>query len=132
MGKKLYPTDTFKQAESILSSWQLIDRTLEFGPLTLEAFETEIARVTGLKHRLIALHHELTEIRHQRDAAILDLWDKVKGMRTVVKVIYGDDSTQYDLVGAPAGVIGRNRDEGLDRFQSKTRMKILNRNIYLC
>jgi|SRR5215207_2535318 len=99
MGKKLYPTSTLKQAQSILSAWEFIDPTLEFGSLTMESFAEDVARVTGLKDRLMGLQHELMEIRHQRDTASIDLWKKVKGMRSVIKIVYGDDSTAYELAG---------------------------------
>ena len=41
----------------------------------------------------------MTDLRNQRDAANQDLWDKVKRLRAGVKASYGDDSSQYEMVG---------------------------------
>jgi hypothetical protein len=99
MGKKLYPTDTLKQAQAILSAWKLIDPALKIGPLSLETIAADLAAVQGLQAKLIHVKNELLEIRRQRDTASIDLWDKVKGARSAIKIVYGDDSSQYELVG---------------------------------
>jgi hypothetical protein len=99
MGKKLYPTDTLKQAQSILSAWKLIDPALKIGPLSLETIAADMAAVQGLQAKLIHAKNELFEIRRQRDTASIDLWAKVKGARSAIKIVYGDDSTAYELVG---------------------------------
>jgi hypothetical protein len=99
MGKKLYPTDTLEQAQSILSAWKLIDPALKIGPLTLEAIAGEMATVKELQEKIIHLQNELLDIRNERDAAIIGLWNNVKRARFGIKGIYGDDSTEYDLAG---------------------------------
>lgn len=38
-------------------------------------------------------------MRNQRDALIAMTWDQVKRVRTGVKGIYGDDSSEYEMVG---------------------------------
>jgi hypothetical protein len=99
MGKKLYPTDTLKQARSILSAWELIDPALKIGILTHEAIAGDVAMIQGLQEKVIHLQNELMDLRSQRDAASIGLWDKVKRARSGVKGIYGDDSTAYKLAG---------------------------------
>ena len=99
MGKKLYPTDTLKQARSILSAWELIDPALKIGTLTHETIAGDVAAVNRLQEKIIHLQHELLELRNQRDAASIGLWNKVKQARSGVKGIYGDDSTAYKLAG---------------------------------
>ena len=99
MGKKLYPTDTLVQARKFLSVWKLIDPALKIGPLTLESMTTEVAAVQGLQERIIHLQRELINIRNQRDAATICLWNNVKRTRSSIKGIYGDDSTEYGLAG---------------------------------
>ena len=37
--------------------------------------------------------------RNQRDALYAQIWDKVKRVRNGVKGIYGDDSSQYEVIG---------------------------------
>jgi hypothetical protein len=39
------------------------------------------------------------ELRNQRDAAGLDVWDRVKRVRTGVKSVFGDNSSEYEVVG---------------------------------
>jgi hypothetical protein len=99
MGKKLYPTDTLPQAKSILSAWNLIDPSLVFGPLTSESLSADVSRVHALQQKIIRLQNELLDTRNQRDAACIDIWDKVKRARAGIKATYGDDSTEYEIAG---------------------------------
>ena len=99
MGKKLYPTDTLKQAQSILSAWELIDPALKIGPLTLEDIAENVATVKGLQEKIVHLQKKLLDVRNQRDTAAIGLWNKVKRTRSGIKGIYGDDSTEYALAG---------------------------------
>ena len=75
MGKKLYPTDTLKQAQSILSAWELIDPSLKIGSLLethkhgindilLESLEAEKA---GL-----VLYRQLLELVRDRSVLLED------------------------------------------------------------
>jgi hypothetical protein len=48
----------------------------------------------------IASHEQqLSTARTQRDATYSTLWEKVKRVRAGAKANYGDDSTQYEMVG---------------------------------
>ena len=99
MGKKLYPTDTLKRAQYILSVWNLIDPSLKIGSLTQEVFSADLATVAELQRKVVDVQIALDTVRDQRDAAIIELWNNVKRARSGVKGIYSDDSSQYDLVG---------------------------------
>ena len=99
MGKKLYPTDTVQQAQSILSAWNLIDPSLVFGPLTSASLSADVATVQTLQEKIIRLQNELMATRNQRDAACIGIWDKVKRARAGIKATYGDDSTEYEIAG---------------------------------
>jgi hypothetical protein len=99
MGKKLYPTDTLKQARSILSAWKLIDPSLKIGPLTSEEISADIETAYALQEKILILQAELSNIRYQRDITCIGIWNKVKRTRSGVKGIYGDDSTAYKLAG---------------------------------
>ncbi len=46
-----------------------------------------------------ALGAQLTDARNRRDALYTAIWSKVKRVRSGVKGIYGDDSSQYEMVG---------------------------------
>jgi hypothetical protein len=52
MGKKLYPTDTLKQAQYILSVWDLIDPSLKIGSLTQAVFSADLATVVELQRKV--------------------------------------------------------------------------------
>ena len=99
MGKKLYPADTLKQAQSILSAWEIIDRELKIGPLSLEAIAENVAAVRALQEKVVSLTTELVDVRNQRDAATIRLWKKVTNARLGIKSVYGDDSSAYKLAG---------------------------------
>ena len=99
MGKKLYPTDTVEQARSILAAWDHIDPSLQFGPLTPESLSEELESVSALIEMISLLQIRLVDLRNQRDAACIGIWDKVKRTRAAIKGFYGDDSTEYELVG---------------------------------
>ena len=99
MSKKLYPTDTLKQAQDVLIAWEQIDPGLTLGPLKLEEVSAEIEAVHALKIKISDLKITLINLRNQRDEAVLAVWDKVKRVRSGIKGLYGDDSTQYEIAG---------------------------------
>jgi hypothetical protein len=86
---KLFPTDIFEQQMS--SAW---------GRSTTNwRLPSEHRRFTMAVNRSRAIEENLTDLRNQRDAAHQDLWDKVKRLRSGVKATFGDDSSQYEMVG---------------------------------
>jgi hypothetical protein len=70
-----------------------------FGAMTANAFSVEIGLTTSLEAQITALEAQLTDKRNQRDAQKLVLWERTKRVRNAVKGIYGDDSSQYEMVG---------------------------------
>lgn len=99
MGKKLYPTNVLKQAIGIQEAWKLIDEELAFGSLNIEGLATFIEDIDQTRHDLALLEKQLTEVRNRRDALYLSAWDQIKRVRAGVKGIYGDDSSEYEVVG---------------------------------
>ena len=99
MGKKLYPTDTLEQAQSILSAWKRIDPALKTGTLTPQSITADVARVEGLQQKIVYLQNELMVIRIQRDEVTIGLWNKVTRTRSGFRGIYGDDSIEYKHAG---------------------------------
>lgn len=99
MSKKLYPTDALEQARDILAAWEQIDPGLNLGPLTIEGVSAEIEAIRLIKTKIIHLEVALLDLRNQRDAACVNIWDKTKRMRSGIKSIYGDDSVQYQIAG---------------------------------
>jgi hypothetical protein len=99
MSRKLYPTDVLEQAQSVLDAWNQMDDGLSYGAITTGALSAEITQASQLLSQMNALEAQLTNLRNQRDAAYQELWDKVKRVRNGVKAHYGDDSSQYEMVG---------------------------------
>ena len=99
MAKKMFPSDLIDQAISIQDAWVRIDEGLTFGSLNMSALVMDINGLRNVELNLVGLENQMTELRNQRDALQESTWDKVKRVRASVKGIYGDDSTQYELVG---------------------------------
>src|SRR5215207_8704666 len=99
MSKKLYPTDVLQQAQNVLGGWNQITPLPAFGTLTAPLLTTEISAAAAFNSQIAALEAQLTDKRNQRDAAYVAVWDKVKRVRSAAKGIYGDDSSEYEMVG---------------------------------
>ena len=90
---------THAQAQEILIAWNHINPSLSFSRLTVETFSADLATVKALKEKIMRVESELINLRNERDAATLALWDKVKRARVGIKAVYGDDSSEYELAG---------------------------------
>jgi hypothetical protein len=99
MGKKLYPTDTVKQAQTIVGLWDHLGTVPLFGPQAYENLRSDLDSVQELKEKISRLERELLLARHERDQACIQIWDQVKRARSAVISIYGDDSMQYEIAG---------------------------------
>ena|SRR5687767_2246633 len=99
MGKKLYPSNVLKEAIVVQEAWKLIDEELAFGKMKITGLTTDIEAIYQTQHELAALETQLTEARNRRDELYLSAWDRVKRMRAGIKGMYGDDSSEYEMVG---------------------------------
>ena len=41
---------------------------------------------------------QLSDLRNKRDEQMTQMWDALKRVRATVKGVYGDDSSEYELV----------------------------------
>ncbi len=99
MASQGYPADILTQAAEILAACKQIDPEMKTGTLTQAAFADELAQTQAIQSQLHALELQMTEIRNKRDERLAQMWDTVKRVRASVKGAYGDDSTEYELVG---------------------------------
>jgi hypothetical protein len=99
MPKKLFPTDLLDQAQVVLDAWNQLDPAATFGDLKCKTLSDEITAARVRQSQMNALEAQLTNLRNERDASNVELWDNVKRVRSAVKGVYGDDSTQYEMVG---------------------------------
>ncbi|HEX5941587.1 MAG TPA: hypothetical protein VFY66_04885 [Anaerolineales bacterium] len=99
MPKKSVPLNLTEQAATVRDAWSRIDSKMTLGKVSLTALLTDIEALRGVEADLVGLENQLTALREQRDVLQQATWDKVKGVRSMVKVIYGDDSLEYELMG---------------------------------
>jgi hypothetical protein len=96
---KTYPTDVLEQAADILAGCGQIDPDRKIGTFDQQEFADAIAHTRALQTQINALDKQTGDLRSQRDGELNALWDGVKRTRSSVKGEYGDDSSQYKLVG---------------------------------
>ena len=94
-----YPQDVFDQAMVIVDGWAEINPELTFGDLTQAGLKEQLDSVAPIESEIITLEAKLTNLRNERDDAYEVIWDQAKRARMGIKVIYGDDSSQYEMVG---------------------------------
>ena len=94
-----FPKDLLTQAQSVLAGWNQLNPVLPFGPLTTTTFSSDLTMVSALDVEIAGLEAQLADKYNQRETVALSLWDKVKRVRNSIKGIYGDDSSQYEMVG---------------------------------
>ena len=99
MGKKLYPSNVLKEAIGVQVAWKHIDEELALGGMNIAGLAADIEEIRKTQPELVSLEHQLMQVRNRRDGLYLAAWDKVKRVRASVKGMYGDDSSEYELVG---------------------------------
>ena len=99
MRRKLYPINVLSRAKNIAVAWEQIGATITFGNFSNRAFNHEIMQAGVIEGRIKEAELQLAALRNERDALYLSLWDKVKRVYAGVKANYGDDSSQYEMVG---------------------------------
>ena len=99
MPNKLYPADVLEQAQIVLDAINQIDEGMSIGTVTNATLSADITQASQLVSQMNALEAQLTNMRNQRDTLYMELWDKTKRVRNGVKANYGDDSSQYEMIG---------------------------------
>ncbi|MFZ5820926.1 MAG: hypothetical protein ACOYYJ_13580 [Chloroflexota bacterium] len=99
MPGKPYPANVLEQARSVLDAMKQIDKGMSIGTVTHATLSADITQATQILSQMNTLEAQLTDMRNQRDALYTELWDKVKRVRSGVKANYGDNSSQYEMVG---------------------------------
>jgi hypothetical protein len=99
MTSRSYPADVLSQAADILAACKQINPNMPAGALTQAAFAQELMQAQAMQAQIVALEMQLTDLRNRRDARLSVVWESVKRVRASVKGAYGDDSSEYQLVG---------------------------------
>jgi hypothetical protein len=96
---KTFPADTLDQAAIVLAACKQIDPALKVGALTQETFADKITQAQAMQAQINGLELQLTNLRNQRDTQSADIWEMIKRVRSTIKGMYGDDSSEYEMVG---------------------------------
>jgi hypothetical protein len=99
MPTKNFPADTLEQATTVLTACKQIDSDLKLGTITQKDFGDTIAHVQAMQTQINQLEIQLLNLRNRRDDQIAGTWETVKRVRATVKGMYGDDSSEYEMVG---------------------------------
>ena len=99
MSKKFYPPDFLNQAQTLVNAWAQVDGKLALGKMTVVTLTTEIEQARTLDIDISSMETSLLNMRNQRDDVYANVWDGMKRVRAAVKGIYGDNSSQYEMVG---------------------------------
>jgi hypothetical protein len=99
MARKPYPIDVVEQAQDVYNAWVQISEDQAFGDLTTAVLATEITKTAPLNQQMSDLEIQLTDLRNKHDALNASIWEKIKRVRASIKGMYGDDSSQYEMVG---------------------------------
>lgn len=99
MPSKYYPSDVFERAGVGLEAWRNIDPSLKIGGMDLPSLEADLAEIGDVYAQINSLETALIDLRNRRDDLAVALWDKLKRLHSGVKAIYGDDSSEYEMVG---------------------------------
>ena len=67
--------------------------------MTYYSMALEIEQARLLDEELDRLETIMVDKRNQRDVLYAAVWDHTKRVRAAIKGIYGDDSSQYEMVG---------------------------------
>ncbi len=96
---KSFPTDTLGQADTVLKAYRRNRSSLKLGTQDQEMFATSIPHIESTNEQIETLEMQLKDLRNHRDDDMFSLWGMIKCARSTIKGIFGDDSTQYKLVG---------------------------------
>ena len=99
MQAKNYPTDVLEQANNVLTVINQIDQGMSFGEVNHAMLAADMSQIGPVMTQIVQLESQLTDARNHRDAISQNIWDKVKRIRMGVKANFGDDSSQYEMVG---------------------------------
>ena len=69
------------------------------GDLNQAGLKAQLDSVISIEDEIMSMETRLTNLRNERDDAYVLTWDYAKRARMGIKVFYGDDSSQYEMVG---------------------------------
>jgi hypothetical protein len=99
MTTRPYPPDVLDQAYAGLEAWKEISAGMSIGDLNQTVMQGNLDQVAEALTEIDSLEAQLIDWRNRRDDLLKETWGHVKRLRAGMKAIYGDDSSQYEMVG---------------------------------
>jgi predicted unusual protein kinase regulating ubiquinone biosynthesis (AarF/ABC1/UbiB family) len=99
MPTKNFPSDTIEQAAAVLAACKQINPDMKAGAMTQEMLANELVQTRSIQAQINNLELQIVDLRNKRDQRLSGIWESVKRTRTIVKGTYGDDSSEYEMVG---------------------------------
>ena len=99
MTNRPFPHDVLEQAHAGLEAWKEIGPGMSIGDLTQTMMQGNLDQVAGALSEINSLEVQLIDWRNRRDDLLKEAWGHVKRLRAGMKAIYGDDSSQYEMMG---------------------------------
>jgi len=96
---KPYIADILTRLRAAIVAWNNIDPELKFGSFARADFQAVLDQAEAIGREINSLELRLTDLRNQRDQVNSQCWNYVVRLRLAIKGIYGDDSSQYEMVG---------------------------------
>lgn len=96
---KSFPPDTLEQGAAVLAACKQINPDMKVGAMDQATLAHELAETQSIQAQINSLELQITNLRNKRDQRLLGIWETVKRARYTVKGTYGDDSSEYELIG---------------------------------
>ena len=94
-----YPSDVTEQTQAVIEAWKRINPAMKVGDLTPDALAASLAQVAPLLAEIKSVDAQAIDLRNKRDALYDLLWECLKRVRAAVKGNYGDNSSEYEMMG---------------------------------
>jgi len=95
-----FPKDVIQQAQKVEQALQQINPGFKVGDdVSLAALQNAIGLADANRSKISTLQAQLTDELNKRVTVNTALWDMLKRIRGGVKSAYGDNSSQYEMVG---------------------------------
>lgn len=82
-----------------LEGWQQIDPNLTLGQLTLAEVQRQIDSFTKIDGEITAAEIAIAKLRNDRLELRKQMQESKKRILSAIRGIYGDDSSEYEMVG---------------------------------
>ena len=91
--------DIIQEAEDTIQALQQINPGLQVGDVSMATLENAFNLAVANRKQITAAEKQVTDLSNERVVLLGNLWDMLKRLRNGIKGIYGDNSSQYEMIG---------------------------------